>query len=321
MVNETIESLCQKARQAVAQGDNAQARQIYLQALALKADAPDVHYGLATVCFLVNDLQSAAHHFREVTRLDPLRAGAHINLGAVYNRLDMVDDAIQVLRRGIQLDTRRAEGYYNLGLAYRRKRQLDLAIQAYHEATRLNPRMADAHLNLANAYLDKGQYHLAVSHYNQALELRPNWEKAENGLAQAEAAVASLRRPAAPIALAAETMSEKGAQAVASTTAILDPERTIDPNLHGPALSHLHHATIESENQGRSFLVVLEKEVEPAIKELSSCLLYPDGSVGGLDTCVQKFENAIHTMRSAQRTLQSCIEQVRTLGEQLIKTQ
>lgn len=320
MVNETIESLCQKARQAVAQGDNGQARQFYVEALALKADAPDVHYGLATVCFLLSDLQGAAHHFREVTRLDPLRAGAHINLGAVYNRLDMVEEAIQVLRRGIQLDTRRAEGYYNLGLAYRRKRQLDLAIQAYHEATRLNPRMGDAHLNLANAYLDKGQYHLAISHYNQALELRPNWEKAENGLAQAETALATLRRPATPTAPAAETVSEKGGQAVASATAILDPERTIDPNAHGPLLAHLHHATIESENQGRSFLLVLEKEIEPAVKELSSCLLYPGGAVDGLDTCVQKFENAIQRMRSAQRSLQSCLEQVRTLGEQLIKS-
>lgn len=320
MVSETIESLCQKARQAVAQGDNEQARRFYVEALALKADAPDVHYGLATVCFLLNDLQSAAHHFREVTRLDPLRAGAHINLGAVYNRLDMVDEAVQVLRRGIQLDTRRAEGYYNLGLAYRRKRQLDLCIQAYHEATRLNPRMADAHLNLANAYLDKGQFHLAVSHYNQALELRPNWEKAENGLAQAESALASLRRPSTPASPAAETVSEKGAQTAGSTTAILDPERTIDPNLHQALLSHLHHAMIESENQGRSFLLVLEKEIEPAIKELSSCLLYPDGSVGGLDTCVAKFEDAIQRMRSAQHSLKSCLEQVRTLGEQLIKS-
>src|SRR5438874_11510699 len=189
MVSESVESLCHKARQAVAQGNHEDARQLYLQALGLKADAPDVHYGLATVCFLLNDLQSAAHHFREVTRLDPLRAGAHINLGAGYNRLDMVDDAIQVLRRGIQLDTHRAEGYYNLGLAYRRKRQLDLAIQAYHEAVRLSPRMADAHLNLANAYLDKGQYSLAVARYRHALEIRPHWEKAENGLEQAEAAM------------------------------------------------------------------------------------------------------------------------------------
>src|SRR5881397_3677473 len=155
MAKENVETLCQRAQMAVAQGEYETARQIYLQALGLKSDSTDVHYGLATVCFLLNDLTSASFHFKEVTRLDPLRAGAHINLGAVYNRLDQVDEAIQVLRRGIQLDTHRAEGYYNLGLAYRRKRQLDLAIQAYHEATRLNPRMGDAHLNLANVYLDK----------------------------------------------------------------------------------------------------------------------------------------------------------------------
>src|ERR1700756_2532915 len=154
MASESIESLCHKARQAVAQGNYEQARQIYLQALGLRSDAPDVHYGLATVCFLLNDLPSAAYHFKEVTRLDPLRAGAYINLGAVYNRLNMLDEAVKVLRRGIQLDHNRSEGYYNLGLVYRRLGQLDLAIQAYREATRINPRMADAHYNLGNLYLE-----------------------------------------------------------------------------------------------------------------------------------------------------------------------
>ena len=275
MVTENVETLCQKARQAVAQGDNEQARQFYTQALALKSEAPDVHYGLATVCFLLSDLQSAVHHFREVTRLDPLRAGAHINLGAVYNRLDMIDEAIQVLRRGIQLDTRRAEGFYNLGLAYRKKRQLDLAIQAYQEATRLNPRMADAHLNLANVYLDKGQSGLAISQYQQALAIRPNWEKAENGLAQAEKTLASLRQPPSGSLAAPETVKEKGSPASSRSTVVLDPERTLDPNIHGAHLANLHQATIETENQGRNFAQVLEKEIEPAIKELRAACFIP----------------------------------------------
>src|SRR5436309_11499421 len=158
MAKENVETLCQKAQMAVAQGEYEAARQIYLQALGLKSDAPDVHYGLATVCFLLNDLTSAAYHFKEVTRLDPLRAGAYINLGAVYNRLGQLDDAIPVLRRGIQLDTNRAEGYYNLGLAYRRKGQTELAIQAYREATRVNPRFADAHYNLGNLYMEREQF-------------------------------------------------------------------------------------------------------------------------------------------------------------------
>jgi Tfp pilus assembly protein PilF len=321
MVGETIDSLCTKARQAVAQGDHEQARQLYLQALGLRSDAPDVHYGLATVCFLLKDLQSAAYHFKEVTRLDPLRAGAHINLGAVYNRLDQVDEAIQVLRRGIQLDTHRAEGYYNLGLAYRRKKQLELAIQAYHEAVRLNPRMPDAHLNLANAYLDKGQYSSAVAHYREALALRPNWEKAENGLAQAEAAMEASRQ-ASPSPSTPTPIPDRDKEGVLTSAAagVLDPERIVDPNLHGALLTTLHRATIESENHSRNFLQILEKEIEPAIKELSTCLLYPDTSVGELDACVHKFESAMHSIRSAHRSLESSIEQVRRLGEKLLNS-
>ena len=133
---------------------------MYLQALGLKSDLPDVHYGLATVYFQLRELTSAAHHFKEVTRLDPQRVGAYVNLGAVMNLLDQLDEAIVALRRSIQLDAKRVEGYYNLGLVYRRKGQIDLAIQAYREAIRLNPRMSDAHLNLANLLFEKEQYRL-----------------------------------------------------------------------------------------------------------------------------------------------------------------
>lgn len=310
MSRETVENLCRQAQQSLARSANDEARRLYLQALGLKADAPDVHYGLATVCFLLDDLTSAAHHFKEVTRLDPLRAGAYINLGAVYNRLDRLDEAIPVLRRGIQLDHNRAEGYYNLGVVYRRKGQPDLAIQAYREATRINPRMSDAHYNLGNLYVQQEQFALAADHYRHALDLRPNWDKAERALEQAEAAL----QPTGPDDTA------RTAQHTSAPTVVADPHRTIDPHAHGPLLTTLHKATIESEHLGRSFVNILESEIEPAIKELSTCLLYPDSSAGELDHCVQKFESAIVSIRNAQRNLASSIERVRILGEQLLKS-
>src|ERR1700756_3383263 len=134
MVPDKVERLCQRAQQAIAERDWEKAKQVYLLALGLRSDLPDVHYGLATVYFQLRELTSAAHHFREVTRLDPMRAGAHVNLGAVLNLLGLLDEAVTALRRGIQLDAKRVEGYYNLGLVYRRKGQLDLAISAYREA-------------------------------------------------------------------------------------------------------------------------------------------------------------------------------------------
>jgi tetratricopeptide (TPR) repeat protein len=317
MVAESIDSLCQQARAAVEQRNPQRARQLYLQALGMKSDSPDVHYGLATVCFQLKDLPSAAYHFKEVTRLDPLRAGAYINLGAVYNLLDQLDDAIPALRRAIQLDSHRAEGYYNLGLVYKRKGQLELAIQAYREALRINPRMADAHYNVANLYLEKGQYGMAATHYRQALGLRPTWDKAIDGLAQAEASLAEESAARAEPQGAAAT--DGTARPAVATAPAIDPAKTVDPMVQGNLLSSLHKATIESENYGRNFLKVLESEIEPAIKDLSSCLLYPDTSLSELDHCVQKFEAAIQSMRSAQRILQNSIEKVRSLGDRLVE--
>jgi tetratricopeptide (TPR) repeat protein len=308
MAAESVDTLCQRARHAIAQGKIEQARQVYLQALGLRSDAPDVHYGLATVCFLLNDLESAAYHFKEVTRLDPLRPGAHINLGAVYNRLEDYEQAIPALRRGIQLDPHRAEGYYNLGLVYRNTAQSHLAVQAYIEATRINPRMVDAHYNLANLYLEMSRYNLACNHYKKVLELRPKWDKALEGLAQAEAALAAEN----PTAAAPEREAEAGGGE-------LDPQRAVDPFIHGTLLTTLHQATIESETNGRQFLQALEQDIETAIKELSACLLDTTGTPS-LTQCVQRFETAMQKMRSAQREMQNSIERVRNIGDRLQKT-
>lgn len=317
MAKETVESLCRKAQESLAKREYDQAKQFYLKALGLRSDSPDVHYGLATVCFLQSDLASAAYHFKEVTRLDPLRAGAYINLGAVYNRLNQLDEAIPVLRRGIQLDINRAEGYYNLGLVYKRKGQGELAIQAYREATRVNPRMADAHYNLGNLYTEREQYGLAIAHYRQAIDLKPNWEKALRGLEQAEAAQEQIETASASSqrkkAAAQQTPEPEPAEPA------IDPERLVDPHIHGAILTTLHRATIESESQGRHCLKILESEIEPAIKVLSSCLLYPDSSATELEHCAQKFESAVNSMRAAQHALESSMDRVRTLGEQLLK--
>src|SRR2546423_1281944 len=102
--SEELDKLFQKARKAIAERDWDRAKQIYLQALGLKSDSPDVHYGLATVYFQLRELTSAAHHFREVTRLDPQRSGGFINLGAVLNLMQEYSEAVTALRRGLQLD-------------------------------------------------------------------------------------------------------------------------------------------------------------------------------------------------------------------------
>lgn len=316
MAKESVDSLCKKAKQALAGGDSDKARQLYLEALGLRSESPDVHYGLATIYFLSNDLAQSAYHFKEVTRLDPLRAGAYINLGAVYNRMDRLDEAIPLLRRGIQLDMNRGEGYYNLGLVYKRKGEPELAIQAYREATRINPRMADAHYNLANLYLEREDLSLALVHYKAAVELRPNWEKARRGAEQTEEALHAMGN--SPLNSPQPDVLAPGSQ-VPKTEPDIDPQRLVDPALHSGILSTMHRATIEADDQGRAFLQVVEDEIEQRIKDLSALLIHPNASAAEIDNCIQKFEAAMNNMREQQADLGRKVERVLNLGDKLFK--
>jgi len=315
MARESVEGLCQSAQAALARGDNESARQIYLQAMGVKPDSPDVHYGLATVCFLLGDLTSAAYHFKECTRQDPLRAGAYINLGAVYNRMNMLDEAVPVLRRGIQLDHTRAEGYYNLGVVHRRKGQPELAIQAYREAVRINPRMADAHYNLGNLFAEKENYSMALVHYKHAVEMRPNWEKALVSMEQCQELIARQRAPSL-MADPVGPVSTPGGTAHSK----LDPNRLVDPETHGMLLTAIHKATVESDGQSRDFLKIVEAEVEPVIKDLSTCLLYPDTSVTELEACLKRFETAVTKMTELQGNLKQSMDRIQKVGEQLMRS-
>jgi cytochrome c-type biogenesis protein CcmH/NrfG len=292
---------------AIAERDWDKAKQAYLMALGLRSDLPDVHYGLATVYFQQRELTSAAHHFREVTRLDPHKAGAFINLGAVYNLMEQYDDAVNALRRGIQIDGQRVEGYYNLGVVYKRKGQADLAITAYREALRINPRMADAHLNLANLLLERNKPRDALHHYEQAQQLRPGWEKAADGIAEAKAVVAGEKaaKEAAPGTPVAQARPAAGGA---------DMDRMLDPVVHGTFLSSLHQATIVSEETGRLLQKIIGEEVEQVIKELSAVLLHKHGSRGELDGCLTKFEAALNRMRTAHQALKTAVGRVEDIG-------
>jgi hypothetical protein len=99
----------------------------------------------------------------------------------------------------------------------------------------------------------------------------------------------------------------------------LDPTRTIDPEHHGTLLTSLHKATVEAETHGRAFHELAHNVLEPAIKELSSALIAPDATLTSIDACLQRFENAMRSIRSLRENLATSVAKVRMLGEELVK--
>jgi tetratricopeptide (TPR) repeat protein len=305
-----FDELCARAREAVSTGNYAEARSLYFKAVSTSPESPDAHYGLATCCFMLHDLDSATTHFKEVTRLDPLRATAFVNLGALYNRLGQQDEAIATLRKALQLDPRRAEGYYNLGIAYRQKGMIDLAIQAYREATRLNPRMADAFLNLGNLLLEAERFQDAIAAYQQALTVRPNFEKAMHGLRSAQQALAAR----VPVSQARASPGTVHATEIAHDLSLTTTTNTFANIVdRAEAMDSLREACGKQEEFSREVVRVIEQELGPAIRDLSRSLVGTPAA-GELELHVQTYEKSLENLRTARKNLYDGSSKVRELG-------
>ena len=304
-----VEELCNQARQALAAGDYDQARSLYAEALATRPDVPDVHQGLASVHFLLGHLEQALYHFSEVTRLDPLRSTAWINLGAIHNRMGRYADAVAALRRGLQLDPHRSEGYYNLGIAYKRQGQRELAVQGYREAIRLSPRLADAHYNLANLYMELERYEQAAAHYEQAIANRPDFERAERGLRRARAAIST---PAARQDLApAEPPGSPSPTAIAP-----QPAADISPPVASDAERAAARGQLDTLAKGAEELVgelaqLIHTQLPPLLGELSRSLMQPDRANVSLGTAGAQLEQALSEVRAIRDRLKTTFDQVR----------
>lgn len=263
----SFEDLCQTGREHLKAGRLSEALASFEEARLLNDLDANVHEGLATAHFLLKNYDPAGKHFERVTRLDPRRGSAWINLGAVYNRVGEYLKAADILRRAVQIEKKSAIAFYNLGFAYKHLKQWSMAVPAYREAIRLDPRMADAYLNLGNVFSQLSNHVQAATHYKRALQLDPNLERARRGLEKVEGALAN--KPAiSPFGrlVDAEEPSASGSGApVAAVRELDEQERETDRRA-------LHQLVAQLESELDGFLAVLTEQLDPAVRTLNKML-------------------------------------------------
>jgi hypothetical protein len=101
-----------------------------------------------------------------------------------------------------------------------------------------------------------------------------------------------------------------------TSKAVSELDKVVDPNVHAALLTSLNVAAGESEDHGRNFQKILADELEIAIKELSSCLLYPDSPRSELDACIKRFESALDHMKTTQQSLEHSIARLQQIETQ-----
>ncbi len=144
-------------------GQYDEAKEAFLEAIALDYRTGDAHYGLGLSEFARGDFQAALFEFSEVTRLHPDRFDGHFNRGVTLARLRRPQEAAASFREALAQADPEATPADRVGAYIALAGQLELAgqygdaAQAYADALELDPGNADYILRRGQALYNAGQ--------------------------------------------------------------------------------------------------------------------------------------------------------------------
>ena len=91
---------------------------------------------------------------KDTIAIAPYVRDVHYNLGALYLKKEMHEDAIREFKQAVKIDMMDADAYNNLGVAYAGIAKYKDAIEQFKKALFLYPLHADARRNLRSAKID-----------------------------------------------------------------------------------------------------------------------------------------------------------------------
>ena len=118
-------------------------------------------------------LDIAAGHFRQASRLDPQDAEPLLELAFLLRSQQRHDEADAVFSRIRDFDPDDPETLHAIAESFRAEGHLDHAIANYHAAIRMDEEFAPAHAGLGLVLLQAQRYAAAVDATERALELEP----------------------------------------------------------------------------------------------------------------------------------------------------
>lgn len=147
-------------------GKNDAAVQEYNYALANGNDDPEILYSLERI-------------YRQKLTLSPNDAPTITNLGAILQKQNKLDEALQYYTQAGQLDPSNVTTRLNIGTLYQQKKSYDAAIAAYDSILFLYPNNKDATLYKAQCLAAMGQNDKAIEGFNKVLKMDPTNQEAK----------------------------------------------------------------------------------------------------------------------------------------------
>lgn len=148
-------------------GQNDNAVKEYNYALSQGGDDPEILYALERI-------------YRQKLEQSPNDAATIMNLGAILQKQNKFDEALQYYTQAGQLDPANVTVRLNVGTLYQQKKSYDSAIAAYDSILVLYPNNVEANLYKSQCLALSGQKDLAITGFNKVLSLDPANKEAKN---------------------------------------------------------------------------------------------------------------------------------------------
>lgn len=150
-------------------GQNDTAVTEYNYALANGGDDPEILYALERI-------------YRQKLAQAPNDAANITNLGAILQKENKYDEALQYYTQAGQLDPANVTTRLNIGTLYQQKKSYDAAIAAYDSILFLYPSHKQANLYKAQCYAAMGQNDKAMEGFNKVLSADPSNSEAKDAI-------------------------------------------------------------------------------------------------------------------------------------------
>lgn len=160
------------------QGKLDQAKEIYAEILDQDPKCAEAWHLSGVLALQYNDPELAAKLIAMAISLQPQEAVMHFNQGLVYERLQLMQEAISSYAKAIALQPNDYKSYINRGSVLKSIGKLEEAISDYEQAIALNPASAEAYSNRGNVLASIRKWKEALESFNTAIALKPTYVQA-----------------------------------------------------------------------------------------------------------------------------------------------
>lgn len=160
-----------------------EANEIYQNLVLQFPDNSELYHEFGIALIAQNQPKLAIEKFLQSVRSDPKNANYNSDLGEMYRRVGILDQAVKFNLEAVKLNSELDNTNYNLGLAYFDKENFDKAIVHFKKAIEINPKHGFAWNNLGSSFEKLDKLQLAHEAYQKAVDLNGNHLEALNNLA------------------------------------------------------------------------------------------------------------------------------------------